>query len=128
MLKHVFCTSQDFACNRPAWSNWALISITDSGAENEKINFGRNHTLLLSFDDIDYEDGEYLLFDEIHARSILELVEQCSNENVEGIHVHCRKGLNRSAAIAKWIGQKYGLSFSVDYEYNKHVYSVLREV
>ena len=129
MLKHVICTSQDDESNSPAWKNWSVISIADSGAQDAKLQFGWLHILHLNFDDIEYEDGEHLLFDEMHARSILEFVEQCNDENVEGILVHCREGFSRSGAVAKWICQKVGLSFPVHFDrYNKHVYTVLGQV
>lgn len=129
MLKHVVFTSQESACNRPAWSNWAVISINDSGSNDAPLQIGWQQILRLSFDDIDHDDAEYLLFSALHAQSILEFVELCNDENVEGILVHCKKGISRSAAVAKWICQKHGLSFPVDYdEYNKHIYTVLREV
>jgi len=129
MLKHVIFTSAESACGRPAWSNWAVISITDSGADDARLQLGWDRVLRLSFDDIDHDDGEFVLFDEHHAQAILEFVQLCDEENVEGILVHCKKGISRSAAVAKWICQKHGLSFPVDYaEYNKLIYTVLREV
>lgn len=128
MLKHVIFTSQESACNRPAWSNWAVISITDSGTNDAPLQIGWQQILRLSFDDIDHGDGEYLLFDVHHAQSILEFVQLCNDEKAEGILVHCRQGISRSAAVAKWICQNRGLSFPADYDqFNKHIYTVLRE-
>lgn len=128
MLKHVIFTSQESACSRPAWSNWAVISITDSGADAARLQLGWQQILRLSFDDIDHDDGEYFLINSIQAQLILEFVQFCNDEKAEGILVHCKKGISRSAAVAKWICQKHELSFPVDYdEYNKHIYSVLRE-
>ncbi len=128
MLKHVIFTSQQSACSRPAWSNWAVISITDSGTDDSRLLSGWHNILRLVFDDIDHDDGEYVLCSEFHARAIIEFVERCNDEKVEGILVHCRAGISRSAAVAKWISERYGMTFPVEYDqYNKHVYTTLTE-
>jgi predicted protein tyrosine phosphatase len=128
MLKHVIFTSQQSACSRPAWSNWAVISITDVGTDDARLQHGWHDILRLGFDDIDHHVDGYVMCGEFHARAIIEFVTRCNDEKVEGILVHCYAGISRSAAVAKWIAERHGLSFPADYdEYNKHVYTTLRE-
>jgi predicted protein tyrosine phosphatase len=128
MLKHVIFTSRQSACSRPAWNNWAVISIADVGADDARLQQGWHDVLRLGFDDIDHDDGEYVLCDEFHARAIIEFVERCNDEKVEGILVHCNAGISRSAAVAKWISERHGLNFPAEYDqYNKHVYITLIE-
>jgi len=129
MLKHVIFTSQQSACSRPAWNNWAVISITDVGADYARLQRGWHDILRIGFDDIQHEEYGYVICEAFHARAIIEFVERCSNEKVEGILVHCYAGISRSAAVAKWISEQHGLTFPADYnQYNKHVYATLREV
>ena len=46
--------------------------------------------------------------------------------NVEGILVHCKAGISRSAAVAKWICERFDLPFSDRYtQFNQHVYTML---
>jgi len=50
------------------------------------------------------------------------------SHEVEGVLVHCHAGISRSAAVAKWIAEKYELPYPERYMlYNKHVYRTLRE-
>jgi predicted protein tyrosine phosphatase len=128
MLKHVIFTSQQSACSRPAWNNWAVISITAFGAEDARLQQGWHDILRLAFDDIQHEEYGYVICETFHARSIISFVERCNDEKVEGILVHCYAGISRSAAVAKWISERHGLTFPVDYDqYNKHVYTTLAE-
>jgi len=62
-----------------------------------------------------------------HALEIVNFV-QAIAPNVEGIMVHCKAGISRSAAVAKWIAEIYQLPFNHAYDYyNKHVYKMLSE-
>jgi predicted protein tyrosine phosphatase len=127
-IKHVIFTSQQSACCRPAWSNWAIISITDSGTTIAPLQDGWSAVLRVEFDDIAQPEAPYRIFTEGMAREIIEFVMRCSAEDLEGLLVHCSAGISRSAAVAKWIAEKYRLGFPEGYEkYNKHVYRLLKE-
>lgn len=127
-IKHVIFTSQQSACNRHGWDNWAVISITDSGIHEAKLLDGWFAIHRTAFDDIDHHDGEYVLFNAFHALSIIQFLERCNEEKIEGILVHCKAGISRSAAVAKWIAEQHGLTFPQGYDqYNKHVYATLKE-
>jgi protein-tyrosine phosphatase len=59
---------------------------------------------------------------------IIEFVACVHGSSVEGIMVHCKAGISRSAAVAKYIADKYKLPFNHSYDrYNKQVYGMLIE-
>ena len=128
-IRHVIFTSMQSACERPAWRNWAVISVTDVGADDAPLQRGWHDVFWLGFDDIEHEVDGYLMFGEYHAREIIQFVKRCAEDNkVEGILVHCRAGISRSAAVAKWICDRHQLAFPADYDqYNQNVYKTLQE-
>jgi predicted protein tyrosine phosphatase len=128
-IKHVIFASQHSACERPAWRNWAVISITDLNFADAPLQEDWLDVLRLKFDDISEMDHDgYVRMDELQAHAIIEFARRMhEDERCEGILVHCWAGVSRSAAVAKWISEKYGLPFPKDYEYaNQHVYKLLR--
>lgn len=125
-LKNVVFTGRDQAEASPAWPHWAVISI--SGMNPAVLKDGWHSVLRLEFDDIDVEEEPYIIFNELHAEQIIDFVtEACDSHEVEGILIHCQAGISRSAAVAKWIAERYELPFPDKYMlFNKHVYRVLR--
>jgi len=125
-LKNVIFTGRDQAEASVGWSHWAVISI--SGLNPAVLKEGWHSLLRLEFDDIDVEEEPYILFCESQAEKIIDFVEKArDSQKVEGILVHCQAGISRSAAVAKWIAERYQLPFPSKYMlYNKHVYRVLR--
>jgi hypothetical protein len=110
-----------------AMPGWAVISI--NGLDPARLQVGWHEVLRLEFDDIDVDEEPYILFGEYHARQIEQFVQRCNDNGLEGVLVHCNAGISRSAAVAKWISEKYGLPFPHGYMlFNKHVYRVLREL
>jgi len=126
-LKTVIFTGRDQAEASAPWAHWAVISI--SGLNPAVLKDGWHSVLKLEFDDIDTPEEPYILFSDSQANRIIDFVEEVrASHEVEGILVHCQAGISRSAAVAKWIAEKYGLSFPGKYMlYNKHVYRTLRE-
>lgn len=131
-LKNVVFTGRDQAEASIGWPHWAVISIT--AEQPAALKEGWHSILRLEFDDIDVVGDfdtpkPYILFNDTHANRIIEFAEAVSESHkVEGILVHCQAGISRSAAVAKWISEKYQLPFAESYAlYNKHVYRVLRE-
>ncbi|WP_283745874.1 hypothetical protein [Sideroxydans sp. CL21] len=109
---------------------WAVISI--SGLDPARLREGWQSVLRLEFDDIDPDpkallaDDPYILFGHDHAKQIIEFAHKCNESGVVGIVVHCHAGISRSAAVSKWIAERFGLDFPADYMlYNKHVYETL---
>lgn len=126
-IKHVIFTSQKAAESKASWGNWAVISITSSGTSTQ-LQKGWLDVLRLEFDDIVEYEEPYKLFSEGQARQITEFVMRCNAEDAEGLVVHCNAGVSRSAAVAKWISEKYGLGFPHAYDkYNRYVYRLLKE-
>lgn len=113
------------------WDNWAMISITEPVIRDQEKS---NEAKLLgdwqavhrtAFFDIAVEQFPYPLMEMEDARKIVEFV-HVNAKNVEGIMVHCKAGISRSAAVAKWIALSYDLPFNHDYQhYNFHVYQLL---
>jgi predicted protein tyrosine phosphatase len=131
-LKNVIFTGRDQAEASAAWPHWAVISI--SGLNPAVLKEGWHSVLRLEFDDIDvvgdFDLSEpYILFSEAQAEQVIEFVQTVRDSHeVEGILVHCQAGISRSAAVAKWIAEKYVLPYPERYMlYNKHVYRTLSE-
>lgn len=67
-----------------------------------------------------------MLFSEIDAHSVIEFVTKVDATNCDRVMVHCKAGISRSAAIAKWIALHYYLPFEHNYsQYNRHVFDLL---
>ena len=127
-MKKVIFVSKTAAENAGGWGDWAVISITEENkAELQEGWFG---ICRLQFHDVDPTKGcevPHVLMDAKHAMKIVMFVNKTA-PNIEGILVHCKAGISRSAAVAKWIAEKYNLPFEHRYEsYNKHVYKLLKE-
>ncbi len=128
-LKHVIFTGRDQAEASLGWGHWAVISITQPG-ETVALKEGWHSVLRLHFHDIDVPEEPYVLFNDQHANEIINFLEDVAETGeIEGALVHCQAGISRSAAVAKWIAERYGLGFPEKCMlYNKHVYRTLREV
>ena len=89
------------------WSDFALISLNDPSAKDGDASFqdGWHDILRLSFHDITPDTldvkGTYLLMTDEQAQAIVNFVREVA-PNVNGIMVHCRAGISRSAAVVKW--------------------------
>ncbi|OIQ89558.1 dual specificity phosphatase, catalytic domain [mine drainage metagenome] len=132
-LDSVEFISRVAAESRKPESNIAVISITELGDDPAALKEGWHTIYRARFDDLnpvnrepfepphDHEDP----IDDARAKSIVDFVDGIAPE-VDGIVVHCRAGISRSAAVAKWIAQAYGLDFDEDYTaHNEFVYDML---
>ena len=131
MLTKVIFVGRYSAENCGPWSDFALISLNDPGAKDgdAMIPDGWHEVLRLSFHDITPEtldlESSYTLMTDKHAQAIIDFVREVA-PNVNGILVHCRAGISRSAAVVKWITNEYQLPFNSNYEkYNAFVYRLL---
>ncbi len=112
-------------------SNWAVISITEPDTEPAHLKTGWHAVLRQEFHDVDYSDASdpYTLFSEHQARELVTFLTKVEAEGVEGILVHCKAGISRSAAVARWIAFGYGLPFVENYSlYNRHIFRLLIQV
>lgn len=104
--------------------NTAFISINDSSYEAEEMIkwFGDANCLILRFPDVDDSAG----ISQDQADEIVKFIHR--NRSVETFIVHCFLGVSRSAAVAKWINDHYGLDLPHLEAYdihNKRVYQML---
>ena len=108
--------------------NMALISVTQLGDTFIYFQPGWEDILRIQFDDVD--TMTLRSFHPAQAEQIIEFVER--NKDRDEIVVHCLAGISRSAAIAKFIAEKYNceewLSHFKEYNiYNKLVYRILNK-
>lgn len=126
-LKQVVYMSRKEAEEELGQPDWAIISLSEPDTGPAHLKSGWHSVLRLEFHDIDVAQEPYTLFSGDLAREIVQFVEQIHAEPVAGLVVHCRAGISRSAAVARWVADRYGLYFPSQYIlYNKHVYRVLR--
>ncbi len=113
---------------------YGVISITDLGRRAE-LTEGWGSVLRLQFDDIEesepfrpYGGGatKYDAFTKEDAKKIKVWL-KANETKLSGIYVHCWAGVSRSAAVAKYIAEEYGIPFDQSYDkYNTLVYDTLR--
>ena len=100
--------------------------MSEWGTEPAKLRDGWRDVLRQEFHDIDQPQEPYDLFTPDQAREIAQFVQNAHTSGAKGILVHCRAGISRSAAVAKWIAGRYDLPFPEGYSlYNKLVFRVL---
>lgn len=130
MIKRVKFVSRTHAESTLGIGDCAVISITEPSSflGLADLKGGWFEVLRLEFDDVDPAtcSDQSNKFMTIHqARVIVAFVDSVA-PNVSSIMVHCKAGISRSAAVAKWIAERYGLPFDHHYKsYNKHVYKLL---
>jgi len=116
----------------------ALISIRDPKRDAPTLHKLWKYVLRLAFHDVDgvrgawvfdgAEENEYINFTEDDARKILEFIDMLPKD-IEHIVVHCEGGVSRSAAVARFIAEKYECYFPHEYQLdNRHVYSTLKRL
>lgn len=131
MLKKVIFTGRYSVETCGPWPDFAVISLGEPDASNgaPQIQNGWHDVLRLEFHDITPDtldvEGAYTLMSDADAQQIVEFVKKVA-PNVEGIIVHCRAGISRSAAVAKWICGEYKIPFNHKYDrYNDFVYRLM---
>lgn len=129
MINKVYFVSEEEACQMTGNNKAGIISITCS--HNADLKSGWKSILRLKFDDIDSEmtskeSGCYKLFSDLDANKIFSWLAHWQYD-LDVVVVHCAAGISRSAAVAKFIADIYGLKFNHSYTlYNKHIYKTLR--
>jgi predicted protein tyrosine phosphatase len=126
-LSQVAYVSRREAESRVGSAEWAIISISDPFHYPAMLKGGWHSVLRLEFSDILQESKMSVLFSEIDAQSIRKFVKHADENGCAGILVHCKAGVSRSASIAKWVAEKFGLSVDSSFDgYNRHVYLMLK--
>lgn len=118
--KHVIFISQRDAEKIKPGENWALISITDSEDYLPELQDGWFEIKRYHFIDGDYDEGslryvgknyKYIFSSYFNRELALKMIEEIANivgKNPSAVVVHCHAGRSRSAAVAKFIHDKYG--------------------
>ena len=103
-----------------------IISITGSGHPPATLRRGWRLVLRLVFDDVEIPFFGAIHFDIVHAEEILAWLKEVE-DRVDRVFVHCHAGKHRSAAVAKFIAEKYDLSggIRVYEEHNSRVHKIL---
>jgi len=115
-----------------------LISITENPLDPVNIKPVWDQVLRMYFDDINFYrvseehhdnlQKQFICFNEKHAKEILEFIHKIEGQ-WDIFVVHCEAGISRSAAVAKFIAEKYNLRFNQEYKlYNSTVYNKLKNV
>ncbi len=129
MVSKVIFVGRATAETTPGWQDWAVVSITEPGFPGEaKLMPGWHSVCRVFFHDVDpaIPCGEpHQLMNEADALKITQFVREVA-PGVDGILVHCKAGVSRSAAVAKWIAKQFDVPFNHDYDrYNKYVFDML---
>lgn len=128
MITRTFFVGRIAAENLMGATNWAIISVSE-GFESKLIGdwHDSHHCYFHDVDPAKPCDEPHVLMNAGHADQIFDFVESVA-PNVDVIVVNCKAGISRSAAISKWIAERYDLPFNHGYQhYNQHVYSLLKE-
>jgi len=94
----------------------AVISIVEPSEDYIPSNEWEN-LIQVKFDDIKKEVKHYVLFNNFHAKLIIDFIETTKNK-VGGYIVHCHAGVSRSGAVAHFIANVLGEK----YVHNDHSY------
>lgn len=118
----------------------AVISITNPEQKLAEIGSGWFDVLRLQFHDIDLNRPisahlradllrRYQPMSEEQAAEVVQFVARMVAAKVVGFLVHCEMGVSRSAAVAKWIADRYKLPplGPAVQRHNRHVYQLLVE-
>lgn len=117
-------TSQECAERISPNSNTALISIISPGSSRSFKQQWKNF-LPLEFNDAIYSGNKNKIFTKKDAAKIKDFVKELP-KTIDTIIVHCEGGISRSAAVAKYLSEKYNQPNFYE-RYNELVYKILKE-
>jgi predicted protein tyrosine phosphatase len=125
-IREVSAISILSARNWNAQPREAMISITGTGEARVVLKRGWRHVLRVTFDDIEKTQFGLKLFSEEDADKVINFLDKIEGK-VDHVVVHCRLGMSRAPAIARYISQRYDLSNGFDNHrtFNRHVFKTL---
>ena len=109
---------------------WAVISITEPNEDWPVITQTESckGVLKLAFHDIDKPEEPYVIFNENHAKQILDFAKEMAECNIDLLIVHCHAGWSRSPAVAAALAKIYHQNDELYFKHcrpNTHVYRLL---
>lgn len=115
------------ACALPGRKDTAVLSITDPNEGFAPLKRGWAHVLRLQFHDIRKPYPDHQEFNSNLAELVVQWIcAAAQKDNIDHIMVHCYAGISRSAAVAKFIAEVFGLYFDPTYSaHNPLVYELL---
>ena len=113
-------------------TDWAMISITGFNPYDVPnpalLHPNWQEVLRVEFDDVSIRGDDLHGITEEQAVQIIAFL-GAVQDKVEKVFVHCLAGVSRSAGVAKFIAERYGLDFDHGYGlYNRLVYDTLKQV
>ncbi len=132
MISSVSFVNQATAESMVPRADWAMISITGYNPcdvpNQARLHPNWQEVLRLEFDDVSSQ-GDHLHGITPHQAGQVIAFLDAVQDMVEKIVVHCLAGVSRSAGVAKFVAERYGLDFDHTYGmYNRLVYDTLKEV
>jgi hypothetical protein len=133
-MKRVMHLSKALFCALQPRANVAAISVLDPQDEEPPL-VGWHDILVLRFFDVRREIEKAPGFTPAHAESVLIFLERVAPA-ISVLLIHCTAGVSRSAGIAKFVSEKYGVPVFDNFNpvetstmyYNPRVYQILTEV
>ena len=127
MIREVSYLSQASAESMRPLPREGIISITGQGYPRAKLRRGWRRILRLVFDDVERPVAGAVPFGESHADTLIHWLDGVET-HIDSVFVHCHAGRHRSAALAKFIAERYDLSGGVRVceDCNRRVYRMLR--
>jgi hypothetical protein len=108
MIREVHFLSRSQAVTMAPYGREGIISITSPGEGRAKLKRGWRRVLRLQFYDILRATPKRTLFGDEHVDAIIEWLRK-ADEHLYALYVHCQAGKHRSAAVAKFIAERYDL-------------------
>lgn len=129
MIKGVTFTSREIAEEMMPSPDVGIISISDPDSRIVALRPGWGAVLRLRFHDLTHQWQNYVLMSADQAIDVLEWLHE-HETRLSGIVVHCEAGISRSAAVAKFLCERYSLPVDEgDVRFhNTHVYELLSDL
>lgn len=129
MIKRVNFINRGSMQNMQPLETWAAISISEE--VETKLHHGWYAIHRAYFHDVDPANNKtnepHILMNAAHADEIVAFVESVA-PHIDVLMVNCQGGISRSAAVAKWVAERFDLPFDHNYAaYNRHVYMLMHE-
>jgi len=116
MIQRVNFINRGSMQNMHPLPNWAAVSISEQVETKLKQGWYSIHRAF--FHDVDpmvnKTDEPHILMNAAHAEDIVAFVESVA-PHIDIMFVNCQGGISRSAAVAKWIAERFNLPFDQHY-------------